>query len=412
MKKLVFTREKVGWICYDFANQSFVTIIVTVLFSMYFKDIVVARGEYGTFLWGIAVSISMACVALLAPVMGAMADYSGYRKRLLFITTYITIYFTLMLYFVNVGDILLGMILFIVANFFFQISYVFYNSFLPIIFEKHEISRVSGIAWGIGYLGGLATLFMIMPIIGRSFPENWGAHFDFRLAFIIVGTSFAVFSLPTFIYLRERKIAHIRTNYWVVGFKRVFHTARDISKYIEIVKFLIAFFCYNNGIYVVISFAAIYGLTRFDMEASEMIIYFLIAQPSSFIGAFSFGYLADRIGTKNSINISLILWIIVITGAFLAATKYQFYLVGIGAGFVMGSSQANSRTMLAQFTPPEKSSEFFGFFSLTTCLSAILGPLFYGLISSVSGDQRYAILSIIFFFVLGLIVMQFVKEKK
>lgn len=409
MEKVKFTKEKIGWILFDFADSSFVTIIVTVLFSMYFKDIVVGKEEIGTALWGRAIGISMFFVALLAPIMGAVADYSHSRKKLLVIFSLITIFFTALLYFINLGNIVMAMTFFIFANFCFNMSNVFYNAFLPDVAEKHEIGRISGISWGVGYLGGLSALLLVLPIVQLELDN----YLNYRYSFVLVALFFLIFSIPTFLWLKERPSKNIiKQNYIKTGFIRLIETAKNVRRFSDLIKFLTSCFLYNNGITVVISFAAIYGSTRFGMSAKEMIFYFILAQPASFLGALSFGYVLDKIGAKKSINITLLLWVLVVIGAYLCETKYQFYLVGLSAGFVMGSSQANSRTMFAQLTPSAKVSEFFGFYSVTGRLSAIFGPLLYGEISRITGNQKNAIISILIFFVLGFIVLQFVNEKK
>ena len=408
MKKLYFTKEKIGWILYDFADSSYVTIIVTVLFSLYFKDIVVGQEELGTALWGRAISISMLFVALLAPFIGAVADYSHSRKLLLMLASYITIVFTAFLYFVQKGDIALAMLLFIVSNFAFGMCNVFYNSFLPDIAEKHEVGRISGISWGIGYLGGLAALLLVMPIMNLSLPDD----LEYRYSFFLVAVFFFIFSLPTFFWLKEKRKPNIeKKNYFIVGFQRIKETAKHIRKFKELLKYLLSFFFMNDGIVVIMSFAAIYG-GYLGLTTQEVLFSFILAQPSSFLGALIFGFITDKIGAKKSISISLLLWVIVIVGAYLSVTKTHYYILVICAGFLMGSSQASGRTMLALLTPVKKATEFFGFYNFTGRMAAILGPLVYGEISRVTGEQRYGILSIMLFFIAGFIVLQFVNEKK
>ena len=408
MEKLTFNKEKIGWMFYDFANQSFVTVIVTVLFSMYFKDVIVGQEELGTALWGRAISISLFLVVLIAPLIGTMADFSNSRKLLLMIVTYTSIIFTVLLYFVKPGAVAMTMIIFIIAKFCYTIGTVFYNSFLPDIVEKHEIGRFSGLSWGIGYLGGLFSLLVVMPIIKLRLSD----YLNYRYSFVVVAFIFTVFSIPTFVWLKERNRQKFeRVNYLVVGLKRLLNTAKNIKCYKELTKFLFSYFLFNNGIFVVISYASIYGSTQFDMTAMDMITYFIIAQPSSFLGATIFGYIFDKIGAKKSIIITLILWILVIIGAYFCINKYQFYVVGIGAGFALGSSQSCSRTFLALLTPSQKTAEFFGFYSVVGSFATILGLLFYGEISRITGDQKNAILSILLFFALGFIMMLFVDDK-
>jgi len=410
MPKIKYTKGKFAWILYDFADSSFVTIIVTVLFSLYFKQTVVSdNSESGTALWSLSISLSMLLVALLAPIMGAIADFSHSRKLLLIISTLTTIIFTTTLYWIKPGAVIPAMILFIIANFAFNMSNVFYNAFLPTIAPPDETARLSGIAWGVGYFGGLIALLCVLPIVQLRLPD----FLNYRLSFVFVAVFYFIFALPAFLWLkRDRLIRPREQSYITIGFQRIMHTARHIGRFGELLKFLVSYFFYNDGITAVIAFASIYGATVFGMSAQEMIIYFVIAQPSSFFGAVIFGYVMDKIGAKKSINITLLLWILVVEGAYLSASKGQFYLVGVGAGFAMGASQSLSRTMFAQFTPHSKSTEFFGFYGMMGRLASMLSPLIYGWIAFYTQNQRYSIISILFFFIVGLVLLQTVDEKK
>ncbi|HOQ79675.1 MAG TPA: MFS transporter [Candidatus Cloacimonadota bacterium] len=409
MKIRDLKKSTIGWILYDFADSSFVTVIVTVLFSMYFKDQIVNKGEIGTALWGRAVSISMLMVAVLAPILGAIADYSHSKKLLLTIFAYSCVFFTGLMYFAKPGMIAISMIIFILANFSFNSANVFYNAFLPMVAEPKNIGKVSGIAWGVGYLGGLASLLMVMPVVNLKLDN----FLNLRLSFLLVALFYAVFALPTMLWVKDKSVRVQREqSYITIAYHRLKDTFMNIRHYKETVKFLIAYLLYNDGITVVISFASIYGAFRFGMNAGEMIIYFIIAQPASFLGALIFGYLYDKIGAKKSISITLIIWILTVLWVYFCNSKTEYYFIGLAAGFAMGSCQANSRAFFTQLTPPDKMTEFFGFYSVTGRLASVVGPLLYGEIAHRSGDQRTAILSVIGFFVLGFIFLQFVKEEK
>ncbi|HOD54937.1 MAG TPA: MFS transporter [Candidatus Cloacimonadota bacterium] len=409
MKLKELKKNTIGWILYDFADSSFVTVMVTVLFSMYFKNHIVNQGELGTALWGRAVSVSMLMVAVLAPVLGAIADYSHSKKLLLSIFTYACVAFTSVLFFSKPGMIFFSMIIFIFANFAFNSANVFYNAFLPMVSEPDNLGKISGIAWGIGYLGGLVSLLLVMPVVKMSLNH----YLNWRISFLIVAVFYAVFALPTMLWVKD-KTGHVhRTHsYLKIAYLRLKDTVLNIRKYKELLKFLISYLLYNDGITVVISFASIYGAFRFNMNASEMIVYFIIAQPASFIGALIFGYLFDKIGAKKSISITLVMWIFTVLWVYFCQTKTEYYFIGLAAGFAMGSSQSNSRAFFSRLTPPDKMTEFFGFYSVTGRLASVIGPLLYGEIANRTGDQRMAILSIIIFFITGLIVLQFVKEDK
>ncbi len=392
-----------GWIMYDFANSSFTTIIVTVIYSVYFKDVVVNQGEVGTALWGRAVAISMLMVAITAPVFGAVADYSRAKKRFLFFNCYLTVIFTALLYFVRSGNIFTGMLFFIIANFGFNSGNVFYNALLPDVVTRENMGKISGWGWAIGYIGGLLSLVIVLPLV----HNNWTP-----LVFPTVAAFFGIFAIPTFILLKEIRSPSKRTNYFKTAIKRIKQSVNAIKDFSELIKFIISYLIYNDGIIIVISFAAIYGATRFDMNSKQLINYFIIANITSMLGAFLFGYILDKIGAKKTISITLLIWIAVVVWAFLCNNVNEFYLVGILAGIAIGSSQSSSRAMLALLTPKDKMAEFFGFYSVTGRIASVVGPLVYGEISRITGSQRWAILSVIFFFVTGALLLQAVNEKK
>jgi len=397
------TKNIFGWLMYDFANSSFTTIIVTVVYSLYFKEVVVNQEELGTALWGRAVSISMLLVAISAPIFGAVADYSRAKKRFLFYTTYLTVIFTALLYFVKAGNIFTGMLFFIIANFGFNSGMVFYNSLLPEIAGRNDLGKVSGWGWALGYVGGLLSLFLVLPLVNNNLVN---------LAFPAVALFFGLFALFTFFLLKEIKKPSKRTNYFKTALQRIITTAKNIRKFKELLKFICSYLFYNDGIVVVISFAAIYGATRFGMTLKQLIPYFIIVNLTSMVGAFVFGYILDKIGAKKTITITLIIWVVVVFWAFWCRTITEFYCVGLLAGLAIGSSQSSSRTMLALLTPEEKMAEFFGFYAFTGKVASIFGPFIYGEVARITGSQRWAILSVLVFFLAGIIILQTVNENK
>lgn len=398
-----WNRNIIGWMFYDFANSSFTTIIVTVVYSAYFiKQVVGGTAGYGEQLWGRAVAISMTLVALSAPIFGAVADFSRSKKKFLFINCYITVIFTGLLYFVNSGEIIKGMIFFIIANFGFNSANVFYDAFLPEITEPEDIGKVSGYGWALGYVGGLLSLFISLILV----------KIDVRLVFPAIAAYFFVFSLITFFWLKELRLPSKRTNYFKTAIQRITFTYRNIKKIPELLKYLFSYFIYNDGITTVIVFASIYGITRFGMTTQNMIVYFILAQVSSVIGSAVFGNLTDKIGVKKTLSMSLFIWIVVVIWAFYCKSGFEYYFVGLTAGLAIGSSQSNSRTLLAMLTPHNKQAEFFGFYTLTGRLSSIIGPLVYGEIARRTGSPRWSVLSLIVFFVTGFVILQSVNVQK
>jgi UMF1 family MFS transporter len=385
---------------YDFANSAFTTIIVTVVYSVYFiNNVVGGASGYGEMLWGRAIGISMTLVALTAPVLGAVADYSRSKKKLLFVNCYITVLFTALLFYVQPGMVFIGMLFFIIANFGFNSANVFYDAFLPEICSQDDIGKVSGFGWALGYVGGLLSLVAALVLVKQNV----------RYVFPAVALHFFAFSLFTLFWLKEFRRPSKRSNYLRVAYQRIAYSVKNIARQPQLLRYIISYFIYNDGITTVIVFASIYGIERFAMKTTDMIIYFILAQVTSIIGAGFFGWLTDKTNVKLSLSISLLIWIAVVIWAFFCQSAFEYYFVGLLAGLAIGSSQANSRTMLSLLTPKNRQAEFFGFYTLTGRLSSIIGPILYGWIAHKTGDIRYSILSLMLFFILGWLILQFVK---
>jgi len=398
------TKSIIGWMFYDFANSAFTTIIVSVVYSVYFmNEVVIGDKGYGELLWGRSVGISMTLVALTAPILGAVADFSRAKKRLLFFNCWLTVLFTSMLFFVRAGNVLMGMLFFIVANYGFNSANVFYDAFLPEITRSEDIGKVSGYGWAFGYVGGLVSLIMSLVLVNLKLV---------RWVFPMIALHLFAYSLVTFFWLREVKRPSKRTNYLKVALQRVRYSFVNIRKLPELLKYLISHFIYNDGITTVIVFASIYGIERFGMSMQNMIIYFILAQFTSIIGAAFFGWLSDKLDVKKSLSISLLIWIGVVVWAFFCQSAIEYYFVGLMAGLAIGSSQSNSRTMLSILTPPDRQAEFFGFYTLTGRLSSIIGPILYGWIAHRTGSSRYAILSLMGFFIAGWLILNMINLGK
>lgn len=393
-------RNILGWMLYDFANSAFTTIIVTVVYSVYFiNNVVKGEAGYGEMLWGRAIGISMTLVALTAPILGAVADYSRSKKKLLFINCYITIIFTALLYFIHPGQVFLGMLFFIIANFGFNSANVFYDAFLPEICSQEDIGKVSGFGWGLGYVGGLVSLLVALVLVKQNV----------LYVFPAVSLHFFLFSLFTFFWLKEFSRPSKRSNYFRVAYQRISFSLKNIARQPQLLRYIISYFIYNDGITTVIVFASIYGIERFGMKTTEMIVYFILAQITSIIGSGLFGWLTDKYNVKLSLSISLLIWIAVVIWAYFCGSAREYYLVGLLAGLAIGSSQSNSRTMLSLLTPKTRQAEFFGFYTLTGRLSSIIGPILYGWIAHETGNIRYSILSLMLFFIVGWVVLQSVR---
>ncbi len=396
-----------------------------VIFNVYFVQVIV--GPEGvtflgvrvsaTALWGYCVSASMLLVAVSAPILGAIADYTASKKRFLFVFCYAGVLATSFLFLAGPGDIWLAVFFYLLSNMGMEWSLTFYNGFLPEIATREKMGRISGFGWALGYVGGVLCLLLNMAMIQR--PDWFGLpdsdYIPIRASLVVVAFWWGIFSIPTFVWLRERGQGKQRppgTSYLKIGFQRLALTLRKVRQFRELVKFLVAFLIYNDGVQTVIVMAAVFGAEVLHMPQEELILCFILIHVVAFFGALVFGHLADRMMTKRAINISLLLWSGALVYALVIDQNWQFWVLAAVIGFVLGGIQACSRALLAQFTPKENSAEFFGFFSTGGKFAAIFGPALFGLITDVSGSTRLGLLSALFFLLLGWSVLYFVDEKK
>ncbi|NCS80456.1 MAG: MFS transporter [Ignavibacteria bacterium CG_4_8_14_3_um_filter_37_9] len=392
------------WTLFDFANTSYSIIIVTFLYAVYFKQVVNDGNPVGDLYWSFGTSIAMLITAIISPILGAIADYSAGKKRFLLFFTLQCILATALLTFVEKGDVLFGLILFIIANVGFEAGLVFYDAFLPEITAPKNYGRVSGYGFGMGYVGSLVCLALVYPFIQSD---------QIRITFLIAAVFFLIFSLPLFLKLHDtRKVVDVSKSYLSIGFNRVFWTLKHIKDYKNLSLFLLSYFFYIEGVNTVIFFSGNYASTTLHFSNIELLIFFITVQTTAIFGSVILGIVADSIGQKKTIMISLVIWLLTILLAYFTEQKEMFYVVGLLAGVAMGSSQSTSRSLMSKLTPDEKKTELFGFYSFFGKSSAILGPLVFGYISYITGNQRYAISSIAFFFLIGLLILFKVNDSE
>ena len=418
-------REIFSWAMYDFANSAFATTVLAVVFGVYFATVVVGNkgasilgfNVPGDALWGYMVSVSMFLVCLSGPVLGAIADFSRTKKKFLFFCCYLGAISTGLLFFVRQNDYIMAMVFFIIANFAFAGGNIFYNALLPDIADKKNMGRISGLGWALGYLGGGMCLLLNLVMIQN--PQFFGIpqvnFLPVRISLLSVGIWWALFAFPVFFWTKERNEnqsfqLHIR--YVNIGFRRLKSTFKKIRNYKHLTRFLLAFLIYNDGIETIIVMAALFANRELGMSQGEIIKCFLLIQGVAFIGALFFGYLCDKINIKISINITLFIWCTVAIWAFFIHSKVEFWMLGCIVGLVLGGSQSASRSLLAIFTPPENSAEFFSFFAISGKFSSVIGPFVYALLRHIFGTCRASILALIGFFVIGLFILYFVDEEK
>jgi UMF1 family MFS transporter len=401
-------------------------VVLLAIYSAYFKGEVVGGAE-GSRLWGISVGIAMLVVAVIAPILGAVADFSASKKRFLLIFSATSWVFTALLFFVEKGDILLGMVFFILAEIGYRAGQVFYNSLLPEIASAEELGRVSGNGWAVGSFGGILCLLIILPPIVLI-----EGTLMVRLALVFTAFFFAVSTIPAFRWIKERAEAQKLPegeNYVTLGFKRIISTLKSIRHYREFIKFILAFLIYNDGILMALDFAAIIGAVLFGMDQQQLIIFMIFVQVTSVIGAYLFGLIGDRIGFKRSLVISILMMTAIVGAMLFTDTLTGYFVIGAFAGFALTGVQSLSRTMVGLFAPEGQSAEFFGFFAIAGRTSSFIGPTIYGLvaaeaalwfeanrnmaaISAEQAGQRVAIIFVALFLLVGLTILFSVNEAK
>jgi len=418
-------RERWAWYLYDFGNSAYAAVILLAIYSAYFQGEVVGGAE-GSRLWGISVGIAMLVVAITSPVLGAVADFTGAKKRFLLVYTAIACVFTALLFFAQKGTVLIGMLFFIIAEVGYRSAQVFYNSLLPEIASEEEIGRVSGTGWAIGSLGGILCLLVILPLIVLI-----GGTLIVRGSLVVPAVFFALSALPIFLWLRERAQPQALPpgeSYLTIGFKRLRKTLGTVRRFREFIKFIVSFLIYNDAIMMALNFAAILGAVLFGIDQQQLIIFMIAVQVFSVAGAWVGGLLADRIGCKRTLILFNLMMLGVVIWMFFNQSLTCFFLIGAAAGFALTGVQSVSRTMVGSLSPPGQSAEFYGFFAVAGRTSSFVGPTIFGWVAAeatlwyqaqgqvelVAGQSghRLAILSIAVFLTVGLVLLWLVNEAK
>jgi UMF1 family MFS transporter len=392
----------ISWVFFDFANSSYSAVIVSVVFPVYYVSSIVGNeAGLGDLWWGRAISFSMAVVALSSPFLGGIADYGGIRKKLLFLYTAISIGAIACLPILHKDMIFEGFALIALANLGMEGGLVFYNSFLPRIAPPEYQGRVSAWGFGTGYAGSILSLLFALPLVTRGqFEDTW----------LMVAVFFAIFSMPAFLFLpsdMKGKISVLQSG--IRGMKQTTKTLKELWGRKEPRKFLLSYLIYEDGVNTVIVFSSIFAATTFGFRPQELIALFLVVQVSALIGAFIMARPIDTWGPKRVVTISLLMWTSVAITAFFVQTRAQFWLLASFAGLGLGTVQAASRAFYTQFIPKEKEAEYFGVYSFVGKSSAIAGPLVFGQVSSMVGSQRPAILSLVLFFLIGMLILKSVR---
>lgn len=429
-------KEIFGWAMYDWANSAFSTTVGTVFLGPYIASLAAAAaGADGMarFL-GIpiapdsflpyCISFSVGLQVLFLPILGAIADYSHLRKRMMQLFALTGAISTIFMFAVTGNLWWLGGVLFIIANLAFGAAMVFYNAYLPDIASEEERDRVSSYGWAMGYLGG--GILLALNLAFFIFSEDLGVPGDLavRINLASAGIWWMGFAFITWARLRPRHAARKLPEgetYVSVGFKQLGHTFREIKHFPETLKYLLAYFLYNDGIQTVIAVSSTFAAAPIsrggiELDQDTLIAVILMIQFVAFGGALFWGRLAKWIGAKQSIIVALIIWagvVIYAYGGLYGDTRTsQFFILGVFIALVMGGSQAISRSLFAQMIPAGKEAEFYSFYEVSERGTSWTGPLIFGLANQMFGSLRYGILALIFYFIAGLIVLPFVNVKK
>ncbi len=404
--------EILSWCMYDWANSAFATTVMAAVLPIYYSQVAGAGlpGNTATAYWGYTAAGALLITALLAPIMGAIADYSGVKKKLLLTFAALGIFATALLYFVTTGDWLMASLFFIIGNIGFATSEVFYNSLLPHVAGPEKIDQVSTKGYALGYLGG-GILLGINVLMIELMSDTLLAT---RLSFITVSIWWAIFTIPLLRNVREPKVKektppHI--NPFTGGFKRIGATFKELRSYRQLFLFLVAFWIYNDGIGTIIKMAAIYG-AEIGIGQTALIGALLMTQFVGIPFSFAFGRLARPIGAKNSIMLGLFVYTLISIGGYFMETALHFWILAFLVGTVQGGTQALSRSFFGAMLPKSKTGEFYGFYGMSSKFAGIFGPLVFAIVSQIAGSSRLSIISLIVFFIVGGFLLSRVDEKK
>jgi UMF1 family MFS transporter len=400
---------------YDFANSAFATLVITFIYGTYFTQAIAPDPIIGTALWSRAITLSALVVAISSPFLGALADRGGYRKRFVFVFTLISVLATATLYRVLPGEAYAALALVVIANIGFEFGEVFYNAFLADVAPPERVGRVSGYGWGLGYLGGLSALGLALALFVQPdvpwFGFSTEAGENIRATNLLVAVWFGVFSLPLFLFVAEDKSRISAAGRIVTDTARqLVGTFRELSRYRQIVRFLVARLFYNDGLVTIYAFGGIYAAETFGFTLEDVLIFGIALNLSAGAGALLMGHLDDWIGGKRTIVVSLLGLIAATFIAVLARSPEAFWIAGVLTGIFFGPNQAASRSLMARFVPPDAENEFFGFFAFSGKLTAFIGPFLLGVITQTTGSQRLGVSVVLGLFVLGLVILLTVDE--
>ncbi|MBI2311965.1 MAG: MFS transporter [Betaproteobacteria bacterium] len=401
---------------YDFANSGYTTVVITAIFNAYFVAVVAEGREWATFAWTAALAASYGLIVVTAPALGAYADAHAAKKRLLLLTTVGCVASTAALGLAGRGDLGLAILLVVLSNFFFGSGENLIAAFLPELARGRALGKVSGWGWGLGYAGGLLSLGASLAYVSFAQGRGDASEQFVPVTMLITAALFALASLPTFLFLRERALPQAHKPGLGVAreaFDRLGRTLRQATRYRDLGRFLVCLVFYQAGVQTVIALAAIYAQEAMGFRTRDTLILILVVNVTASAGALLFGHFQDRIGHIRTLALTLLGWLVTVGLAWAAAGPGLFWAAANVAGLCLGASQSAGRALVGYLSPPARRAEFFGLWGLAVKLSSILGPITYGLVTWVSrGDHRLAMLITGGYFVVGLGILAGVNPRR
>ncbi len=411
----VTRREVWSWAMYDFANSGYTTVVITAIFNAFFVSVIAGGADWATLLWTTVVAISYVIVMIVGPVLGAWADRRAAKKRVLALATVGCVLTTLALAPVAAqGDawLIAACVLFIASNVFYSLGENFTAAFLPELATSEHIARVSAWGWSLGYVGGLVTLGVCLWWVLSQQAAGAKAIDYIPWTLVITAVIYALASIPTFLFLRERavpraSVAEDDAGHVMRGIAtKLARSMRELRQYPDLRRFFWAGLAYQAGLAVVITLASVYAEQALGFKMADTIKLLLVVNVSAAIGAFLFGYVQDRIGHKPTLAITLLMWIATVVIAYVWHTQTGFWVAANLAGLCLGASQSGGRALVGILSPRQQVAEFYGLWGLVVRLAGVIGPLLYGTVTwATAGNHRLALLITGGMFVIGLVLL-------
>jgi len=407
-----------AWCLYDWANSPFITLVITFVFATYFTQGVAPNADKGAAWWGWTMGLSAIVIAILSPVLGAIADRGGRRKPWLFGLSLIIASGSIGLWWAAPGAVALSLICVAISIIAFEISMSFYNAMLPGLVKPSHVGRVSGWGWGLGYMGGLACLVFALFVFIQPETPPFGLDKKTAEHVRIVGPLVAVwlvlFSLPLFLLTPDIAAGEKLPPGRAIreGLKQLRETVREVRQYKQIVRFLIARLLFMEGINTLFAFGAIFAGFAFGMKTDEVILFGILLNVTAAAGAFAFAWMDDIVGSKPTILLGVFAIAALGVPLLLITDKTWFWILGGAIGLFFGPVQAAARSLMARMAPPDKETEMFGLLTLSGKAISFLGPITVATVIELTGDQRLGMATVLPYIIVGGLLMLTVKAPK